>query len=155
MPRPLRKVRRIPATAKHAKALGPHLSEADRNEVAANSGRDPQDALLFGVRHSRYRYTYTLNGKPFAIAGFADDGDGAARVWMLVSDDIKQAAFGFCRRLRADLEAHFERYDRLHNIVHAQNTTHIRLLKWLGFSFGETVSLNGHDFIEFWRERDV
>lgn len=131
-------VRIVPASRKHAACLAPHLSEADRAEVAASSGADPLDALEGGVMGSRIRTALVQDGKCLAIWGFIDGGSYGAP-WML-SAEPSRYCFKAKRRLlegsRRDVARALRIWPELRNSMMDSNHHHKRLLQKLGFVIG-------------------
>lgn len=130
-----------PATFRDALVLP--LRRADREEVHALTGRNPREVLVESVRDSAQ-----------ARAGFAD-GDlvclfgvvpvslaGVTGVpWLLGSDAVCNYSRQFLRRNKAYVADMLQEFPVLRNVVDVRNTVSIRWLRWLGFTFKETVPM--------------
>ncbi len=124
------------------------LRTADYEEIKA-LGVDPYDALFHGHVHGE---CYTAVGKNGIICmfGVVPEGD-AGRIWLLGTNSVSNNYFGFCRLSKKWLLRLRPRYRMLFNVADARNDLTIRWLQWLGFEFGNTLTLGpaGHQFKEF------
>jgi len=136
------------ATVEMASDMAGRLSPLDRREIRAASGMQPGECLRLGVETSAESVAYLLDGRAYALGGVIGDG----RIWLLTARDIKsaQARWFFARRCRDDLADMLTRWPRLYNRVYAKNAPHVRLLRWLGFEFGEPEG----DFLPFEMARE-
>ena len=137
-------------TEQMARDMAGRLSPLDLREVKA-AGNTPQVAIVDGVNASAECWAYLKSGRPFVIAGVRAPG----LIWMLSARDLKEksATMFFARRAKLDLEARLQRWEVLGNIMWEKNKHHRRLLGWLGFEFGRSVEVNGHDFVTFRKGR--
>lgn len=129
--------------------LAANLREADRMEVAAASGRDPQWVLTEGVIKSAVSLVYRAR-RPVFIVGVVEPGI----IWLLGSDAIHHHKRALHRLAGHVLTKWHERWPTLGNIVDARNTIHIRWLKSMGFQFGEPViaGVARLPFLPFWKD---
>lgn len=132
-----------------AEDMAGRMAPLDVKEVKAG-GSTPLASLRGGLENSVEAWAYLADGRPFAIAGIREPG----LIWLLTSREIKQpeAKWYFARRAKADLAERIGRWGRLGNAVWAQNEPHIRLLEWLGFTFGDDIEHNGHVYKTFWKD---
>jgi hypothetical protein len=133
-------------TEQMAQDMAGRLSPLDLREVKA-AGDTPQAALVEGAASSSECWAYLKSGRPFVIAGIRDPG----LIWMLSARDLKEkrATLFFARRVKSDLNERLKRWGVLGNVMWAKNKPHKRLLGWLGFDFGQSVDVNGQEFISF------
>ncbi len=135
------------------------IRDADRKEMLA-LGTTVEDALAEGLAHSDLAMTGLLDGVPVCMFGVAPSDIllGRGIPWMLSANAIEQAQLQFLRACRPVVARMRERYPHLRNIVHSENATAIRWLKWLGFRFvsedegGRTplaFQVNGNHFYLF------
>ena len=82
------------------------------------------------------------NGKTAGMAGVNDDG----RIWMLCTPVIHKYPFAFSREAKRWIDKRTE--PLLWNICDKRNTTHLKLLKFLGFKFLREV-LHGPKLLPF------
>ena len=87
------------------------------------------------------------DGRIAGLAGIEDDG----RVWMLTTPAILDFPVTFAREAKRFIDSRTERV--LWNYVDKRNTVHIKLLKFLGFTFLEEVPFGPNElpFIKFAR----
>lgn len=139
-------------TESMAADMAGRLSPLDVKEIKAG-GNKPKECLVEGVRASAESWAYLKDGRPYVIAGIRKPG----LIWMLSARDLKQpdAKWFFARRAKRDLDARQARWGCLGNLIWKANTPHMRLLEWLDFEFGETVEVNGHDYVMFRRGANV
>ena len=125
--------------------MAKNLREEDRREVVEGHGVEPIIAIPLGsLGASAYHFTVP-DGRIAGLAGIEDDG----RVWMLCTPAILDFPLTFAREAKRFIESRTERV--LWNYVDKRNTVHIKLLKFLGFTFLEEVPFgpNQLPFIRF------
>lgn len=143
-----------PPTESDLDALGATMRAMDVMECRAVSGLAPREALAEAVADSLWAYAAEIDGEVVCIFGVAPDGllGEEAAPWMLCAEGIEhhaKAVMLCSKRFLLEMQAQFE---RLANVVHADNRSAIRFLKWCGFSFGETMMIEGEPFLVFeWR----
>ena len=87
----------------------------------------------------------------FAIWGVSE---GEA-IWMLCTNKVEEHPIAFLRYCREylkdllDIYKYLEIYDKLDNYVWLGNPLHVKWLKWMGATFGKTITLNGEPFQYF------
>ena len=134
-------------TLEAAQEVASNLLSDDRQEIQEGYGYDlselPLEALSWGSCVS----FVVPNGETAGMAGVMPDN----KVWMLCTPAIHTSPFTFCAEAKRFIESREEPY--LWNYVDKRNKTHIRLLKFLGFSFLREVPFgpNNLPFIEFIR----
>ncbi len=141
----------VPARPCHLRRLAEVMRQADKDEVAAATGKTPLAALSASFRRSTLCMVALIDGKPEVIFGAGDlsilTGTGAP--WLLGSDAIFDHRREFLRQSvnwRAQL---LQRYSVLRNVVDCRNAAAVRWLRWLGFRFSEPFIYRGHDFMAF------
>ena len=124
-----------------------NLLPEDLRECTEGHGHDPKTAVLIGAKESDCIYFADPNGTPAGVAGVGDDG----LIWMLCTPLIHKYPVSFAREAKRYIESRTEKL--LWNIVDKRNTTHLKLLKFLGFKFLREFSYgpNQLPFIEFCR----
>lgn len=127
------------------------LREADRIELAMGGSSGAYEALVRGVAMSEDpQAIINPQGEVVGIVGVVPMGPFSGSPWMLAADGLEDIKWRFLRECRTQLNALHDRYPFLHNHVWEGNTTHIRWLKWLGFTVG-TATSRPH-FLPFWRQ---
>lgn len=130
----------IPATIDHAIRLHAFLSEDDREELRVTQSQ-PLEAITRGVFDSDAPVAiFDRHGAIAAIAGVVTvptEGGRFGAPWMLSTDAAKTEPMAFVRQAREWVENKLEAYGLLQHQVYRYNTSHIKLLKLLGFKVEE------------------
>ena len=126
-----------------------NLLPEDRKEVEEGHGRDPKIILPIGAKTNDAVYFNVPNGELAGCAGVNKQG----AIWMLCTPAIHKYPITFAREAKRYVEGRSEKL--LWNIVDKRNTTHLKLLKFLGFKFLREFphGPNNLTFIEFCRVR--
>lgn len=142
------------ATNRDVISLSQRLRDADLDELW-HCGRDnPADALWNGLWFSdRCLVAVDENDEAQIIWGVVPLPDASLNigaVWMLASDSLKDNWIQVLRETRYWLGDLSKGYDLLTNSVYAENTVHIRWIRWAGFTFvREHKKPRGGSFYEF------
>jgi hypothetical protein len=141
-----------PATYEDCLTLAPVLRKEDKDEVWASGRHLPEEALIRCLRTTPNTKVGVVDGEIICMFGVSPAKDMRIGIpWMLGSDGIKKISKEFLRRNRDALDEVSIGYSTLINYVWSKNTTHIRWLKWMGFTI-ETSSMHvGHDQEIFYR----
>ena len=132
-----------PATRELALEVAKNLRPDDYREIVEGHGLTPEIHLpLFlneGINH-----VFTMpNGKTAGMGGVSSEG----RIWMLCTPEIDNYPVTFTRLAKRHLSSFNDR-PLLWNICDKRNTTHLKLLKFLGFKFLREV-LHGPNYLPF------
>ena len=124
-----------------------NLLPEDRKEVVEGHGHDPKRSLPLGAKYGDSVYFTVPNGELAGCAGVNPQG----AIWMLCTPAIHKYPITFAREAKRYVEGRSEKL--LWNIVDKRNTTHLKLLKFLGFKFLREFPYgpNNLTFIEFCR----
>lgn len=145
----------VPAHSSHIPSVAQRMRQADRDEIAAASGRLPAAVLEFSLENSTAAWTAIINGRPevmFGVATFPGcENTGAP--WLLGTDAVERYNHIFLRRSLEWLDQLFERYAVLRGLIHEGNSAGLRWLQWLGFRLSDPVSIRGHSFRAFEAQR--
>lgn len=133
------------ATEEAAIEVASTLLPADRSEVVDGHGLDPLTCLKELVLEPETVQFIVPNGKAAGMAGVSEGG----RIWMLCTSAIQDYPLTFAREAKRFVERRTE--PLLWNFVDKRNTTHLKLLKFLGFKFLRQFEYgpNNLTFIEF------
>ena len=136
-----------PATCEAAFEVASHLRPDDYREVVEGHGHDPKVVLPLAATFKDSVYFTVPDGR---IAGLAGVNEGGA-IWMLCTPAIHDFPMTFAREAKRYVDSRPE--PMLWNICDKRNTTHLRLLKFLGFKFLREINHgpNNIPFIEFCR----
>ena len=154
-----------PAKEGDAESLAPRLREADKQEIYALTGLEPEPALRSCLSYANgecYSIRDLETDEPLALFGTSSDGQesGVGMIWLLGSDELfddRINKVSFLRNSEIWLEKLFEKYDLLFNVVDARNTLHIRWLKWLKFKFIADIpefGFEGRTFRQFYKKKE-
>ena len=136
-----------PITLEAAYQVASQLREDDLRECVEGHGIEPTIHIpLASLRGFCVHFTVP-DGRIAGLAGIEDDG----RVWMLTTPAILDFPVTFAREAKRFIESRTESV--LWNYVDKRNTVHIKLLKFLGFTFLEEVPFGPNElpFIKFAR----
>lgn len=136
--------------------LADHMREMDVRECRLTAHMGPAEALRESVDISLWSYAALVDETPVCAFGLASDGilSDEAAPWMLCAEGIERhakAVLIFAKRFIAQMQENFE---RLVNVVHADNRSAIRFIKWCGFELGESMTIAGEPFIWFEMRRE-
>lgn len=140
----------------HIQTIADNVREADRQEMWAFSCQTPEQVLEQSFEMSQLAFTGTLDGVPVVMFGVVSASivGGTGRPWLIGTEALDRHSIIFLKRCRRQLDIFQMCFDRLENYVDVRNKRAIQWLKWLGFTFGETVPLGpfNHPFMKFSRE---
>ena len=134
-----------PITEEAAIEVASNLRLEDRREVVEGYGVDPIDAIPKEALKGFCIYFTVPDGRTAGLAGIGDNG----AVWMLCTPAIHDFPVLFARQAKRFIDSRNE--NLLWNYVDKRNTAHLRLLKYLGFTFVKEVEYgpNNLPFILF------
>ena len=138
------KVKILPIELEAAYEVASNLRPDDRRECVEGHGIEPIIHVVLASQ-SGSCWSFTMpNGETAGIVGIIDD-----QIWMLCTPVIHQYPLTFAREAKRWLDSRTEPY--LWNVVDKRNTAHIKLLKFLGFTFHEELLFgpNNLPFIRF------
>lgn len=134
------------------------MREEDVAELQAGTGNSPAAALLYCFFKSIPCMTMiSANDSPMGMWGVVPEDDGSGRIWMLGTDEMVDHGPSRIRFLRESpkfLAGVHAKYPVLFNYVDARNTTHVKWLRWMGFTFlseHPNYGAEGRLFFEFAR----
>jgi len=136
-----------PCTVKAALEVADNLRPDDRRELVEGYGFDPKEALLDAASQASTVYFTVPDGRIAGLAGVYENGV----IWMLCTTAIEDFPHTFAREAKRFVESRTE--PLLWNVVDKRNTTHLKLLKFLGFKFLREIEHGPYNlpFIEFCR----
>ena len=144
-----------PPTVSDVAHVAANMRPIDALECELVRGLTPKQGLELSIETGDRDLTLAaeMGGAAQCIFGVSPIEDSLLRVegapWMLgtnaMCNHVRELLYG-SKPIVARMA---ERYERLANIVHADNTRSIRLLKWLGFRFGPKLQVSGAPFLLF------
>ena len=144
------------ATPNDAFDLAFNLRQLDKYEVAA-MGNTPLEVLIAPFRYTRNgvnTYTVFYNKQVVAMFGVVSTPQNAKHgtIWMLASDELQNHWLYFTKRTKKWVDYFLSDYDFVYNFVPKNNTTTIKWLKWLGFSFSDKeIVVRGTKVLYFYK----
>ena len=145
------------ANMQYARFVAKHLRDTDKRELKRAGKEDYEQAVLDSVSVSPFAFAALEGGTPLCVFGMVPDGvlSIRARVWMLGTSDINENKKEFVKTCRTVINGMLDIYPILYNLVDANYPQAIRLLKFLGASFGGKITLDtGAPFVFFEIRRD-
>ena len=138
----------VPARAGHVRTIARRMRKADRDEVAAASGKSPAEALIYSLRKSSQAWTCIIAGKPEMMFGVGDLNvlAGIGAPWLLGTDAVERHYLAFLRGSVSWRDQLLRRYPIMRNFVDDRNKVSMRWLQWLGFTLSDPVVVGGHTF---------
>ena len=133
-----------PITLEAAYEVASNLREDDLRECVEGHGIVPTIHIPLASLEGFCRYFRVPSGETAGIVGITGD-----KIWMLCTPAIHQYPLTFAREAKRFIDSRTEPY--LWNVVDKRNTVHIKLLKFLGFTFHEELTFgpNNLPFIRF------
>lgn len=136
--------------------IAENLREADRDELRASHGGDPEEVLKESWQaSSRSWLILDRTGLPIGIFGVAPAiAAGVGIVWMLGTDGIEAEAFSVARQTRGFVEEMNALYPTLWNFIDARNEVSLEWLLRAGFRIIDVDlqhGVEGRTFLEFAR----
>ena len=136
--------------------LAANMRQEDKEEVLAYSGSSPQEALFYCFFNSKPCMTMVgRKGNLMGMYGVVPCSPKVGRIWMLghktMINDYKDVR-DFLKYSPIELQKFHCNYPLLYNYVDERNTTHIKWIKWMGFSIIKkhaTFGAAGLPFYEF------
>ena len=134
-----------PITLEAAYEVASNLRPEDRRECEEGHGIVPTIHIPLSSLDGFCVSFNVPNGRIAGLAGIQQGG----KIWMLTTPAIHDYPVHFAREAKRFIDGRPEPY--LWNYVDKRNTVHIKLLKFLGFTFHEEVTLgpNNLPFIRF------
>ena len=123
------------ATLKDFKYVVDNMRVMDKIEAHYQTGMNPEDALSFTYMGSEINMAIANdNDEPIGLCGVQNDGC----IWCVATDDLydnKKYRIQLIRQGRDWVDNLLGSYKILYNYVYAENTSAIKWLKSLGFTF--------------------
>jgi len=142
------------ATLKDFKYVVNNMRVMDKIEAHYQTGMNPEDALSFTYMGSEINMAIANdNDEPIGLCGVQNDGC----IWCVATDDLydnKKYRIQLIRQGRDWVDNLLGSYKILYNYVYAENTSAIKWLKSLGFTFvnyHKEFGLQQKPFYEFLR----
>jgi len=138
----------LPVTADDVAHILPIVRQADIDEFTEALGIPMEEALLEAITGSLNAKQIVVDDKVVAVFGDAPFSIlGSIGVpWLISTVHVEQHARAFLKVCKPEVQGMLTRHHHLMNYVDARNTSAIRWLKWLGFTFGPAVPYGARRF---------
>ena len=133
-----------PITLEAAYEVASNLRPEDRRECVEGHGIVPTIHIPLASMSGFCRYFTMPNGETAGMVGIQ-----GSKIWMLCTPAIEKYPLTFAREAKRFINSRTE--PCLWNVVDKRNTVHLKLLKFLGFTFHEELLFgpNNLPFIKF------
>ena len=133
-----------PITLEAAYEVASNLRPEDRRECVEGHGIVPTIHIPLASLSGFCRYFTVPNGETAGMVGIQ-----GSKIWMLCTPAIEKYPLTFAREAKRFINSRAE--PCLWNVVDKRNTVHLKLLKFLGFTFHEELLFgpNNLPFIKF------
>lgn len=125
----------------------------DKLECELILGTDIETGLRKSLETSAWAYSCEVGGKLQTIFGVSPNDTSLLRFeaapWMVGVEGVEKCARQLIVLSKPYIARMAAEYERLFNVVHADNASAIRWLKRLGFSFGPPVTIAKAPFLPF------
>lgn len=145
-----------PPTEDDIAHVAAHIRSIDALECRLIANASPAEAIEACLDRSDWALCARVDDEPQCIFGvtpeqslLGDDG----HPWMLGAYSLSRHARALLAHSRPYVDRMLESYQRLTNVVHADNRQAIRWLRWLGFAFKDPIDVKGHAFLPFEKGR--
>ena len=128
------------ASLKDAEYIADNLREADRAELSLDK-KDYKSLILRGFEKSAHMHVGVYNEIPYFIGGVVPH-EGNGLVWAVGTDQLINHKRHLLKESAKTIATWLKTYVFLENLVWQGNPLHIRWLKHMGFTIGNTVSHN-------------
>ena len=137
-------IRDRPITLEAAYQVASNLRPEDRRECEEGHGIVPTIHIPLASLSGFCRYFTMPNGETAGMVGIQ-----GSKIWMLCTPVIEAYPLTFAREAKRFINSRTE--PCLWNVVDKRNTVHLKLLKFLGFTFHEELLFgpNNLPFIKF------
>ena len=142
------------ATRDFAEHIALHMRVEDQEEIMLSHGATPKEAIDYSYAHSEICDGIEGDdGMPIGLCGVCSDGT----IWMVGTDELtskRSYRIDLIKKGREWVDSLLKTYNVLYNYVYAENTSAIKWLKALGFTFIKLHPEYGHlkkPFYEFVR----
>lgn len=138
----------LPVTAEDVAHILPIVRQADIDEITEALGIPMERALMEAITGSINAKKIVVDGLVVAVFGNATYSIlGSVGVpWLISTTHVERHARAFLKVCKPEVQGMLTRHHHLINYVDARNTSAIRWLKWLGFTFGPAVPYGARRF---------
>ena len=133
-----------------------NMRQEDIEEIRAYSGSEPKSSLMYCYFGSKPCMTMVgRKGNVMGMYGVIPVRKNMGKIWMLGHESMTsdyQDVRAFLRNSPVELNKFHMNYPILFNFVDARNTTHVKWIKYMGFSIIQehaTFGVEGRLFYEF------
>lgn len=131
----------VPAQWDHIGPIARGMREADRAEVMASSGLNPEEALTYSLQWSTLSWTALCDDTPFIMWGVTPflHVPNTGSPWLLGTPLIERFPSFFLRNSRPYVSQMLEAYPTHINYVDVRNRLSVRWLQWCGYKLVDFI----------------
>lgn len=148
-------IRTIQVDDKQLQGIIERLHENNVKESSVFSD-DVFDLLKKSVDNSDESYVVTADDEPAVVYGISKGSALSRRgfPWLVCTDRINDVGITFLRQFRKKVNEYKKEFNYLESTILKENIEVIKMLEWVGFSQGETITHNDHEFVKMIWEVD-
>ena len=134
--------------------LGVTMREEDQSEIWFLARKTPHEALWDAMLYCKYNRVVLLDGQVVCMFGIGGLEGEVGVPWMLASPLLTKISKPFLLECKSFLDEMSKDYTSLYNVAWSKNHTHIKWLKWLGFTIlpAKPMGPDGELFHEFFKD---
>lgn len=138
----------LPVTVEDVADILPIVRQADIDEITEALGIPMHQALHEAITGSLNAKKIVVDGQVVAVFGDAVHSIlGSVGVpWLISTVHVEHHARAFLKVCKPEVQGMLTRHHHLMNYVDARNTSAMRWLKWLGFTFGPAAPYGARRF---------
>ena len=136
------------ASLKDAEYIADNLREADRAELSLDQ-KDYRKVVLEGFEASAHIDVLTYKEIPYFLGGVVPHDNGEGIVWAVGTDQLRTHKKHLLEASAKTIDFWCTEYGIIHNLVWTGNPLHIRWLKHMGFTVGDSVRHNNTTYNYF------
>jgi hypothetical protein len=113
------------------------LRQADKDELFATNGQDPDKTLVESWQASKYRRVMIYEKQVICAMGIVEFNQDIGIPWLLGSDEISSAKRQFLKGVKEGIDFASSKYRYLINFIDIRQSSAIRYFTWMGCKFEE------------------
>jgi len=133
----------------------PIIRQADRDEIEGALQISLNTSLADGLANCCKASKIVVDGLIVALFGDTRHDERLGIPWLVSTTHVERYPRAFLQVCKPEVEEMLVRHEALINFVDVRNTTAIRWLEWLGFTFGDPEPYGPLEmpFKPFWMKR--
>lgn len=147
----------LPIEESDIEAVLPIIRQADREEIEGALQISLDTSLSDGLSNCCKASKIVVDGLIVALFGDTRHDERLGIPWLVSTIHVERYPRAFLQVCKPEVGEMLSRHEALINFVDVRNTTAIRWLEWLGFTFGDPEPYGPLDmpFKPFWMKRSA